>query len=391
MNIKANGIGVVINGKNIFSNVSLMVDSKEMIAITGPSGCGKTTLLNCLGLIQTIGSGNIIVDGKNATKWNDKEKTKFWHDHATFIYQDYGIIEDETVSYNVTLNKRRSRGNDNEIRQKSQSGGIVTALLCYLLDKNEIDGAIVNRFSKQTKRPEVIFEDSKIGIQESSGSYYSQSSVVSEVLKHQDKKTVAVVLGCQGESIELQPEEPIEPEKEKPAAEEPKNTTESEPIKVELKTPAKSSTQTKPSTSKPAPKPEPTPTPTPTPTPPPPPEPTPSRPTTYTVSNPGIFYEVEGSAVPGNKRYAELSIIMICMNRQTRQYDAELYKKQIQELRATILPVLGESITNQVIKAAESKTHTDVRISERFETATKKVWIASNPGDSLVSFQSWSK
>jgi ABC-type lipoprotein export system ATPase subunit len=112
MNIKANGIGVVINGKNIFSNVSLMVDSKEMIAITGPSGCGKTTLLNCLGLIQTIGSGNIIVDGKNATKWNDKEKTKFWHDHATFIYQDYGIIEDETVSYNVTLNKRRSRGND---------------------------------------------------------------------------------------------------------------------------------------------------------------------------------------------------------------------------------------------------------------------------------------
>jgi ABC-type lipoprotein export system ATPase subunit len=79
MNIKANGIGVVINGKNIFSNVSLMVDSKEMIAITGPSGCGKTTLLNCLGLIQTIGSGNIIVDGKNATKWNDKEKTKFWH------------------------------------------------------------------------------------------------------------------------------------------------------------------------------------------------------------------------------------------------------------------------------------------------------------------------
>ncbi len=188
------------------------------------------------------------------------------------------------------------------------------------------------------------------------------------------------------ESIELQPEEPIEPEKEKPAAEEPKNTTESEPIKAELKTPAKSSTQTKPSTSKPSPKPEPTPTP-----PPPPPEPTPSRPTTYTVSNPGIFYEVAGSAVPGNKNYAEFSIIMNCMNRQTRQYDAELYKKQIQELRATILPVLGESITNQIIKAAERKTHSDVRISEKFETATKKVRIVSTPGYSLVQFDSWAK
>jgi coenzyme F420 hydrogenase subunit beta len=92
---------------------------------------------------------------------------------------------------------------DKEIRQKSQSGGIVTALLCYLLDKNEIDGAIMNRFCNQTKRPEVVFEDSRIGIQESSGSYYSQSSVVSEVLKHQDKKIAAVVLGCQGESINL--------------------------------------------------------------------------------------------------------------------------------------------------------------------------------------------
>lgn len=112
MNIKANSIGVVINEKNIFSNVSFAIDRKEMVAITGPSGCGKTTLLNCLGFIQTIGSGNIIVDGKNATKWNDKEKTKFWHSHAAFIYQDYGIIEDETVSYNVTLNKRKSRGND---------------------------------------------------------------------------------------------------------------------------------------------------------------------------------------------------------------------------------------------------------------------------------------
>lgn len=92
---------------------------------------------------------------------------------------------------------------DEEIRKKSQSGGIVTALLCYLLNKNAIDGAIVNRFSEQTKRPEVIYEDSKNGIIASSGSYYSQSSVVSEILKHQDKITAAVILGCQGECINL--------------------------------------------------------------------------------------------------------------------------------------------------------------------------------------------
>ncbi|WDV46297.1 ATP-binding cassette domain-containing protein [Clostridiaceae bacterium M8S5] len=116
MEIKAKNIGVAIKGKTIFNNVSFEIKSNEMVAITGASGSGKTTLLNCLGLIQTISSGNILINDKNVTKWNDKQKTKFWHEHATFIYQDYGIIEDETVSYNVTFNKRQSRDKDvNEI------------------------------------------------------------------------------------------------------------------------------------------------------------------------------------------------------------------------------------------------------------------------------------
>lgn len=114
MNIKANNIGVIINEKTIFTNVNLQVHSKEMVAITGPSGCGKTTLLNCLGLIQTVSSGNIFIDDKNITNWNDKQKTKFWHDYATFIYQDYGIIEDESVAYNVTFNKHQARSKEVE-------------------------------------------------------------------------------------------------------------------------------------------------------------------------------------------------------------------------------------------------------------------------------------
>ena len=111
MEIKVNDITVTISGNKIFSNISFEMKKGEMVAITGPSGCGKTTLLNCLGLIQTVDYGNIIIDGKNVTKLSDKEKTKFWHDYATFIYQDYGIIEDESVAYNVTLDKYKIRSN----------------------------------------------------------------------------------------------------------------------------------------------------------------------------------------------------------------------------------------------------------------------------------------
>lgn len=110
MEIKVSNIGVKINGNTIFSNISFEIKKGEMVAITGPSGCGKTTLLNCLGLIQSIDSGIIMIDEMDVTKWRDKEKTKFWNDYATFIYQDYGIIEDESVSYNVTLNKYKMHG-----------------------------------------------------------------------------------------------------------------------------------------------------------------------------------------------------------------------------------------------------------------------------------------
>lgn len=105
MDITVNDLAVEIKGKKIFSNVSFQIRGGEMAAITGPSGCGKTTLLNCLGFIQPISHGSIRVGANNVSKWKDKQKTRFWNEYATFIYQNYGIIEDENVAYNVTLSK----------------------------------------------------------------------------------------------------------------------------------------------------------------------------------------------------------------------------------------------------------------------------------------------
>ena len=102
------------DGQLVLKGINLDIYENEFVTLLGPSGCGKTTLLNCLGLIQPIESGTILIDQKNATKWNDKEKTNFWHKYATFIYQDYGIIEDESVAYNITLDKSKIRKSEVE-------------------------------------------------------------------------------------------------------------------------------------------------------------------------------------------------------------------------------------------------------------------------------------
>lgn len=92
---------------------------------------------------------------------------------------------------------------DAEIRQKSQSGGVVTALLWYLLEQKLIEGAIVNRFNEHTKRPEVACVRTKGELLSATGSYYTQSAVVKTILDNRDKRTAAVVLGCQSEALAL--------------------------------------------------------------------------------------------------------------------------------------------------------------------------------------------
>lgn len=109
MEIKAQRITVEIGGRYIFKDISISLEGNKMIAITGKSGSGKTTLLNCLGLIQNVKKGSILIDGSDTGSWNDSDKTKFWHKSASFIYQDYGIIDNESVYYNVMLNKQKQK------------------------------------------------------------------------------------------------------------------------------------------------------------------------------------------------------------------------------------------------------------------------------------------
>lgn len=122
MNIQAENISVVIDGRHILDNVSFTAEEGQMTAITGKSGSGKTTLLNCLGLIQPIDSGRILIGGEDTSRWTEKQKTRFWKKQAAFIYQDYGVIDDETVAYNISLSK--SKANGDKIQSVLQSVGL---------------------------------------------------------------------------------------------------------------------------------------------------------------------------------------------------------------------------------------------------------------------------
>lgn len=88
-----------------------------------------------------------------------------------------------------------------ELRLKSQSGGITTAILCYLLKYNIVDAVVITRFNCDVRRAESFLATSIEDIENAKGSHYTQSSVVETILQNQDKRLAAVVLGCQALSL----------------------------------------------------------------------------------------------------------------------------------------------------------------------------------------------
>lgn len=72
--------------------VSLTVTKGEFVVVLGPSGSGKTTMLNCVGGIDSPTSGTIIVGGKDISRLNEKELTKFRRDTVGFIFQFFNLI-----------------------------------------------------------------------------------------------------------------------------------------------------------------------------------------------------------------------------------------------------------------------------------------------------------
>ena len=106
MQIQVRDLGYKIKDHQIFKGVNFSVGSPAMVSIIGPSGSGKTTLLNCISLMLDACEGDISIDGKSVMGLSHRAKLAYWHDCFSFIYQDYGVILEETVLYNICFKKR---------------------------------------------------------------------------------------------------------------------------------------------------------------------------------------------------------------------------------------------------------------------------------------------
>jgi len=85
--------------------VNFTIDEGEFVVILGPSGAGKSTILNLLGGMDYVTSGEIVVNGENIEGYSDNELTEFRGENIGFVFQFYNLIPTLTALENVSLIK----------------------------------------------------------------------------------------------------------------------------------------------------------------------------------------------------------------------------------------------------------------------------------------------
>lgn len=89
--------------KIVLDNFCMEVDSGDFIAITGPSGSGKSTILNIIGLIESFNSGTYKIFDSINPKIDSTECVKMLRNKISYLFQNFALINDESVYYNLEI------------------------------------------------------------------------------------------------------------------------------------------------------------------------------------------------------------------------------------------------------------------------------------------------
>lgn len=80
--------------------ISLTIDSGELVALLGPSGCGKTTLLRIIAGLESADSGRVFLENQDATEVPVRERG------IGFVFQNYALFPSMNVADNISFGLR---------------------------------------------------------------------------------------------------------------------------------------------------------------------------------------------------------------------------------------------------------------------------------------------
>ena len=93
---------------HVLNDVDLTIEAGKVVVVCGPSGSGKSTLIRCINRLETIQSGDIIVDGLSLSDANlDTAKLRA---EVGMVFQSFNLYPHMTVLRNITLAPVKVKG-----------------------------------------------------------------------------------------------------------------------------------------------------------------------------------------------------------------------------------------------------------------------------------------
>ena len=172
-------------------DVSINFPENGLVFLLGKSGSGKSTLLNTIGGLDKFDSGEIIVKGKSSKNFSQSDFDSYRNTFIGFIFQEYNILEEFTVSKNIALAL--------ELQGKKTTKEAVGALLKQVdMEKfakrkpNQLSGGQKQRIAiarALIKNPEIIMADEPTGALDS-----KTGEQVMETLKKLSKDKLIIIV-----------------------------------------------------------------------------------------------------------------------------------------------------------------------------------------------------
>lgn len=156
------------NERHVLKDLSLTLEDKGLVVLLGPSGSGKTTLLNVLGGLDDLNNGQLTILDERFKKYQTKKWDLIRAVDIGVIFQNYNLLEKETVFENIALTLRMLGYKDKEIIEDR----VMTLLKAVKLERyhkrraNQLSGGQQQRVAiarALAKKPKLLLTDEPTG------------------------------------------------------------------------------------------------------------------------------------------------------------------------------------------------------------------------------------
>ncbi|MFV0601242.1 MAG: glutamine ABC transporter ATP-binding protein GlnQ [Brachymonas sp.] len=106
--VEFKGVSKHFGSTVVLDNVNFSIKQGEVVVLIGPSGSGKSTLLRCINALETIDSGDLLVDGLSVK--GGSSTVREIRQEAGMVFQQFNLFPQMTALENVAFGPRQVRG-----------------------------------------------------------------------------------------------------------------------------------------------------------------------------------------------------------------------------------------------------------------------------------------